>query len=881
MTLVSGTRIGPYEVISAIGAGGMGEVYRARDSKLNRDVAIKILPHAFAADPERVARFRREAQVLASLNHPNIAHIYGLEESADGPIALVMELAEGPTLADRLAYGPISLDDALPIARQIADALECAHEQTIVHRDLKPANIKVRPDGTVKVLDFGLAKAIDPIVQADIANSPTITSPAMTQQGIILGSAAYMSPEQARGKVVDKRTDIWAFGCVLYEMLTGKAAFRGDDVTETLAAVVKEQPNLSNVPPDVQRLLRKCLQKDPKQRLRDIGDAWDLLERHDLAPARSASRYWLLGAAIVAGLAAAAAWTLKPSSVSVQPVRSFTIALPAGQHLSSLDKGSIALSSDGSQLAYVAATADNSVKQLYVRAMDTGATRPIAGTDDASMPFFSPDSQWLGFFAAGRMKKVPLNGAGVVTLTDVPEAYGATWTTQHTIVFASLWSVLERISDGGGNAPRAFTAFDGTENMHFAPQAVGSRVLFSSVGPGGLAIALGDLVDGRHRLVLPGRSGPTAYLQGHLVFLQQDGNLMTAPFDLDHGRAGGDPVLVVPDVRQFSVSSTGTLAYIAGRSLDQRSRLTWVGYDDGTAQVIDDRADNYYQPRLEPGHGDRIVMDRNYSQVLMYDIATHNFQPFTFNYRSQHAIWTRDGKELVFMTQNVRSWELVRQAADGSGKPVKITSDAGLLDIPYSLTPNGTLAFVKFSGTSESQLWTMPLHDPQASPAASEKIFSIPVADAEAGPAFSPDGQWLAYAASDASGRRQIYVQAFPGPGDKHQVSIEGGNEPLWNPDTTRSSSELFYRNGDDMMSVEITTHPSFHPNKPRRLFAGASRYQTVLPNGVRANYDFSPIRRRFLMLQPIGQNEAPLTEIHVVLNWSEDLKRLEPDNRQ
>lgn len=888
-----GTKLQSYHVLEKLGAGGMGEVYRARDSKLNRDVALKILPPVFALDTDRLSRFHREAQMLAALNHPNIAHIYGFEDSGDTH-ALVLELIEGETLSDRINRGPIAETDARRIARQIAMALEYAHDRGIIHRDLKPANVKVRPDGTVALLDFGLAKALqfdEPTSRTDAA---TISS-TLSQAGVVLGTPAYMAPEQATGQPIDRRVDVWAFGCLLFEMLTGDRPFQGETVPETLAAVLRNDPDWHHLPDrtptDLRNLMRRCLRKDPRQRLQAIGDARIILDEmiagspdleetnNTRAPLR---RAWeVAGAATVAVLTGIAAWVLKPAPTSPQPVRSFTVTLPAGQRLASLDRGVIALSDDASELAYVATSTDGGGQQVYVRAMDSGATNAVEGTDGAWMPFFSPDGQWLGFVAGGRLKKVPLKGGAVTTLTDAPSASAATWTERHTIVFASLWSVLEEIPEDTGGVAQPLTTFSGNENSHLWPRTVATSrsILFASAGPDTQGVSVGDLDRGPHHTVLTGTrvSTPSYVPPGHLVFLQ-DNNLMAARFDVDRRRVDSNPVLAIPRVRQYAVSATGTLAYIAGTPPDGRSRLTWVSRD-GIGQVADERADNYYQPRLEPVRGDRAAMDLD-GQVWMFDLATHNLAPFTFNDLNQHASWTRDGKELVFMVQKGRTWQLARQSADGSGKPITVTSDAGLLDIPFSLTPNGLLAFVKFSGTSESQLWTFPLHDSSNSARQPERVFSIPIADAEAGPAFSPDGQWLAYAASDASGRRQIYVQAFPGPGDKHQVSIDGGNEPLWNPNQTRQPRELFYRNGDDMMAVEITTQPSFRQEKPRRLFGGAARYKPVAPNYVRPNYDVTPDGQRFLMLQPIGAKDAPSSEIHVVLNWFEDLKRLTPPNK-
>jgi eukaryotic-like serine/threonine-protein kinase len=452
MPVPIGSRLGPYEILSAIGAGGMGEVYRARDTKLGRDVAIKVLPEAFSRDADRMARFQREAKLLATLTHPNIAAIHTLEDSGSAR-ALVMELAEGPTLSDRIAQGAIPIDDTLRIARQICDALEYAHEKGIVHRDLKPANIKIAPDNTVKILDFGLAKAMESGPSAeDIANSPTLSRLA-TQTGVLLGTAAYMSPEQAKAKPVDRRADIWAFGCVLYEMLTGKKAFDGDAVTETLAAVLKNEPDWSQLPaatpPHVRILLRRCLQKDVRQRLQAIGDARISLDEvlsgapEDAASlaavGRHATRSWLwpglvLGSLLVgAAVAGVAAWNLKP--LPPRRVTRFTITLPLGQHLAGLDQPALALSPDGSELAYIATDQAGDPRQIYLWPMESAEAKPISGTEGASTPFFSPDGQWLGFFASGKLKKIPVSSGSAEDLANVGITFGATWGSQGTIAY--------------------------------------------------------------------------------------------------------------------------------------------------------------------------------------------------------------------------------------------------------------------------------------------------------------------------------------------------------------------------------------------------------------------------------------------------------------
>jgi serine/threonine-protein kinase len=677
-------------------------------------------------------------------------------------------------------------------------------------------------------------------------------------------------------------------------MLTGTRAFGGKTVTETLAAVMRDPPDWSRLPvttpSDVRTLVQRCLRKDPRQRLQAIGDARVVLDdvlsgAPDILPtAREAPRkrrliLELAGAALVAAIAALAVWALKPTAATAPPIRSFTVALPAGQQLASLDRGALAFSDEGNLLAYVAALDSGRGQQIYIRAMDSGATRPILGTEGGSMPFFSPDGDWLGFLAGGRLKKVPLKGGPIAMLTDAPSALGATWSRQHTIVFASLWSVLQQIPEATGGTVKALTQFAGTENSHAWPQTVADSgaVLFTSAGPDTRVVAIGDLTSGVHRDLIAGRGiiAPGYVRSGHLVYLQ-DNNLMAVPLDLAHRAVEGDPVLAVQRVRQYAVSSTGSLAYVSAGSPDGRSRLTWVSRS-GVAEVVDDRADNLYQPRLDPVAGKRIAVDLN-SQVWIFDLTTHNWTPFTFGGLNQHAVWTKDGNELVFMMQKGRTWQLARQAADGSGQPEAVMSDTGLLDIPYSVMPDGSIGVVKYSGTAESQFWVLPTHKSTVG-TRPMRIFSIPIADAEAGPAFSPDGHWLAYAASDASGQRQIYVQAYPEKGAKHQISIDGGNEPVWNPDD-RHGLELFYRNGDDMMAAEITTTPDFRQGRPHRLFAGASDYRSVAPNYVRPNYDFSAGDQRFLMLQAAGRKDTPATEIHVVLNWSEDLKRLAPAAR-
>ncbi|HXQ25319.1 MAG TPA: protein kinase [Candidatus Acidoferrales bacterium] len=896
MPLATGSRLGPYEVLSAIGAGGMGEVYRARDGKLGRDVALKVLPEAFARDAERMARFQREAKVLASLNHPNIATIHGLEDSGKTH-ALVMEMVEGPTLADRIKQGPIPIDEALRIAKQITEALEYAHERGIVHRDLKPANVKVTSDDAVKVLDFGLAKAIEgDAASIDIANSPTMSRMA-TLAGVLLGTAAYMSPEQAKAKPVDRRADIWAFGCVLYEMLTGKMAFRGESVTDTLAAVIKEDPDWRLLPAAtpirIRVLLQRCLQKDPKQRLRDIGDARISLEEVLSGAAdptvttsaeRSAKRPWLWIAAALAGVLLTAGgvgfaiWTLKPSPSAARPVTRTVIDLPTGQHLAGLDNLALALSPDGRDLAYVATTQGASTQQIYLRPMDSAEARPVPGTEGAIDPFFSPDGQWLGFFADGKLKKIPVNGAVAQTLGDVVNPHGASWDSEGKIAFVPGLSVLSEMSDAGGDS-QTLTRFAVGESSDSWPEFLpdGKAVLFLAITPP--TIAAQPVDGGQRRNLIQGQAGtmPRYATSGHLIYAQA-GTLMAVPFDPQRLEVAGPAVPAVQGVlqstelngpAQYSVSNTGSLVYVAGNLQATQRRLVWVSRN-GSEQPLSAPLRDYDQPRLSPD-GRRIAVDVGIieiggTQVDLYDLARDTLSRFTFEGNlNQYPTWTPDGKRIAFMSGRSGALSVFWQLADGSGGLERLTNDQ-TTSVPFSWSPDGQLmAGVQVAPPAAPEIMVLRLADHKAQPFQQTQTGAF-----EDAPQFSPDGRWIAYA-SDESGRREIYVQPYPGPGGKWQISTDGGTEPLWN----HNGRELFYRNGNRMMAVDIGTQSGFAVGKPRMLFEGP-----YLKNGVgyaRPNYDVSPDGQRFLMIKPIEQEQAAPTQINVVLNWTEELKRLVP----
>ena len=883
MALASGTHVGPYEITGAIGAGGMGEVYRAHDPKLGRDVAIKVLPEAFARDADRMARFQREAKVLASLSHPNIATIYGLEDSGSTR-ALVMELVEGPTLTERIKAGPIPVDEAVRIAKQIADALEYAHERGIIHRDLKPANVKVTNDDAVKVLDFGLAKALgnDPS-SIDISTSPTISRMA-TQPGVLLGTAAYMSPEQAKAKPVDRRADIWSFGCVLYEMLTGKMAFSGETVTDTLAAVVMKDPDWSQLPPKtpmrVRVLLQRCLQRDVRQRLQAMGDARISLEEvlsgvpegtpsPAVGPLAKQWRWWLAlgiaGALILAAAASLATWKLMPSPA--KPVMRFAISLPPGQRLAGLDRPALALSADGRQLTYVATTQGSSVQQIYLRAMDSAETRAIPGTEGAMDPFFSPDGQWIGFFADGKLKKISVSGGVAQVLSDASLAIGGSWGSENTIVFGEQSEPLQQVSDGGG-ALQPLTRLEKDEVAHIWPEFLpdGKAVLFTNAPSGGIAVL--TLKTGERRNLIQGASSPRYAPSGHLVYLQ-GATLMAVPFDPERLEVKGTAVQVVQGVRrssipvaaaQYSLSATGSLVYVSGSARALQSKLVWVSRN-GAEQPLDAPLRDYGYPRLSPD-GRRAAVNSD-NQVWLYDLARDTLSRFTFEGINNLPVWTPDGKRIAFMSTKEGRGNIFWQMADGSGGLERLTTSQQN-NAPVSFSPDGQILAFQVNNPTGIDISVLRLSDRKMQPFLQTPAY-------KGAPQFSPDGHWLAYV-SDESGRYEIYVQPYPGPGGKRQISTESGTEPVWN----RNGRELFYRNGDKMMAVAVTTKASFSAGKPKELFEG--RYARL--GGTFPFYDVSPDGQRFLMLKPVEQEQVDPTQINVVLNWTEELKRLVPTGK-
>jgi eukaryotic-like serine/threonine-protein kinase len=918
MALAAGARIGPYEVVSLLGAGGMGEVYRATDHTLARDIAIKILPDSVAADPDRLARFRREAQVLASLNHPHIAAIYGFEQS-DGINALVLELVDGPTLADRIAQGAIPLEEALPIATQIADALEAAHEQGIIHRDLKPANIKLRTDGTVKVLDFGLAKALDTGAASSSFSatmSPTLTSPAlMTGMGVMLGTAAYMSPEQAKGRGVDKRSDIWAFGCVLYEMLTGRRPFEAEDIAETLAYVLTKEPDWSKLPPQlppaVSAVLRRCFLKDRRQRIGDIAAVQFALsepaivsssERAAIAVTQAPSRRRRLAtyaAVLVMGVAATsiAAWAVVRMNAKPPKLVRFTIVPPANQPLMLMSPGgggtpldrAIAITPDGSRLVY--RVGDNPQNyQLVVRPLDQLDAHPLAGVGAVREPVLSPDGQWIAFFSLGEVRKVSINGGPSIVLCRVTaNPRGLTWGDDDTVYFATTGpDGLYSVPSGGGTA-KLITKADSTRNE--------AGLLFPSAIPGGRGLlvtlsattTLGQADTGQILFVDP-RTGQRKVLvrggahaqyvdSGHIVYAAA-GSLRAVPFDLARLEVTGDPVPVVEGVStaptgeaQFAVARNGTLIYVPGTTstiAGPQFSLVWVNRQ-GREEPIGAPHRAYIYPRISPD-GARLALDirDQENDIWVWDLKRQTMSRLTFDPGLDRApVWTPDGRRVIFSSQRgglTSGGNIFWQAADGTGTVERLTT-SDHAQFTTSVSPDGTRLVFRDDDPKSRRDISMATLDGKGT---TESLLRTPF-DEENGE-VSPDGRWLAYQ-SNESGQIQVYVRPFPKvDAGRWQISTMGGSRPAW----ARNGRELFYLDAtNQMMAVPVQTSPAFSAGNPARVFE--TRYLT--PNNGRT-YDVSADGQRFLMIKGSDNDRAsgtPPANIVVVLNWLEELKQRVP----
>jgi eukaryotic-like serine/threonine-protein kinase len=904
--LNAGAKLGPYEILSSVGAGGMGEVYRARDTRLNRIVAIKVLPAHLADKPELRERFEREARTIASLNHPHICTLHDIGQQ-DGVDYLVMEYLEGETLAQRLLKGPLPLEQVLQYAIEISDALDKAHRKGVTHRDLKPGNIMITKSGT-KLLDFGLAKLRQDATPAIPFSQASTAKDTLTAQGMILGTLQYMAPEQVEGKTdeIDARTDIFAFGTVVYEMATGKRAFEGKSQASLIAKILEtDPPPMSSLqpmtPPALDRVIKRCLAKDPDDRWQTARDLevelkWiaEAGSQITLAPTIAMkgmgvlsrrevviSAGTLLSGAVIAGIII---WNLRPSLLP-QPVSRFTITLPPGQQLAGLEIGpAVALSPDGTQLAYVAR--QGGTQQLYLRPMDSLESKPISGTEGATEPFFSPDGQSLGFFVSGQLKKISASGGAALPIVNAAYPDGATWGSQGMIAFASAIGVLQQVPDTGG-APQPLTRIEKGESTHRWPEFLpgGKAVLFAA-GTNPLIftnaqVTVQSVGKGERRSLIQGGTHPRYAPSGHLVYAQ-GGRLMAVPFDLRQLSVTGASVSVVESVQQSTVSgaaqygfsTTGSLVYVLGGLQSAQSKLVWVSRN-GTEQPLAAPAHAYVNPRLSPD-GRRIavgITDQE-SQTWLYDLSRETLTRFTFEGSSNNApTWTPDGKRIAFQSNKEGTPNLFWQLADGSGGLERLTtSDHNRVPISWS-TDGQLLAFIEINPTTGYDIWVLQMGDPSAGSGQVRKARPfLQTPFNESVPRFSPDRRWLAYV-SDESGRWEIYVQPFPGPGGKWQISTDGGTEPTWNP----NGRELFYRTGDKMMAVDITTQPGFAAGKPRMLFEG----HYVPTPGTNSNYDVSADGQRFLMLKASESVGSAPTQINVVLNWFEELKQKVPTGKK
>jgi serine/threonine-protein kinase len=887
MSLNPGTRIGCYAITAPLAAGGMGEVYRARDTELGRDVAIKVLPESFTSDAARVARFEQEAKTLAALNHPNIAQIYGLERSG-ATTALVMELVEGPTLFERIATGPLGVDEALGIAAQIAGALEGAHERGIVHRDLKPANIKLRPDGTVKVLDFGIAKALDPR-QISGPGPAALTTPAMTEVGMVLGTAAYMSPEQARGKAVDQRADIWAFGCVLYEMLTGKSAFLGDDVTSTLARVLEVAPNWaalpSRVPAAVRRTLELCLEKDARKRLADMRDVRLALAGAFALPMRPQPPWrralpvaaaLLLGAVIAGAYFASLRQHVAPDQAVAAPlpVSRFVITPPATAPLANLAGLDLAISPDGQRIAYFSRKPENDNVELYVRELDALEARVIPGTEVSPQPgtmnpFFSPDGKSIGFNALGRgVVSVAIDGRPSVKVMDMPQPtfVGATWAADNTIVYSSALQ-LNRVSAAGGGTPKVLLGERGGRTA-LAPVLLpnGRGVVFHAVENGVDRVAVVDLETGQEKTLIEGGSNPAYVDTGHLVFARGN-TLMAASFDAAELAITGDPVALVQGVRRpaggaadYALSANGTLAYVPSDQAGARAdaALVWVDrsgtvVDRAVAELLESPRD----PRLSPD-GSRLLLVTGTEadgDLWNYDLRGRPPIPLALPDDNRFPVWSPDGRQVAFL-KIAGAPALYTVVADGStlipqrvavsapGAPHAWLADE-LIVISSPASPD--IRAMRADGTGDVR------------PVVASEYREID-------PALSPNARWLAYV-SNRTGREEIWVQGYPDGAPPVRVSRDGGYEPQWSAD----GSELFFRVGDAMMAVAVEPGDEFSFATPQRLFSGPyAQRATMTARGYAVGRD-----GRFLMILPEAERSASApASIVVVQNFTEEIKR-------
>jgi eukaryotic-like serine/threonine-protein kinase len=894
MALQPGTRLGPYEILALLGRGGMGEVYRARDERLNRHVAIKVLPEHLANDSERLARLRREAQVLAALNHPHIAHIHGLEE-ANGVPALVLELVEGSTLAERMANGPLPLSEAIEIAKQIADGLEAAHEKGVIHRDLKPANVKITPAGIVKLLDFGLAKAVSGDgVEPDLS----MVTAAGTQAGVVLGTAAYMSPEQARGRPVDKRTDVWALGCVLFEMLSGRRPFAGDTLSDTIAGILTQDPDWDALPADMPStilvLLRRCLEKESKRRLRDIGDARIELDDAKGAPSGNIPREEptavtrrtaiaaLAGAAVGAVATGAFAIGRYRNDATLRSLTRFAIPLPGASVMTASFNKRVAISPDGTYLA-----CNLTPNNLVIRSIGALEMKPpVEGA--RGVPFFSPDSRWLGYFSSDapwRLQKVALSGGGATTICSTENFSGGTWAADDMIYFVpAVPGGLARVAAAGGDPVSVVNVdIDRGERLFKYPHALpGGTAVLLTVGTvdsesfDDAQIVVVSLRTGEKRVLVHGGTSPCYSSTGHVVYAR-NGSLFAVPFDLNRLEVTGQPVMVLEGVlmsrntgvANFDTSLTGDLVYVPGRAVGGARTLHWVDRS-GRAEALPLPPRAYLHPRLSPD-ATRLAIEVEGSDhdVYVFDFRSGVFSNLTADGVSHWPVWSPDGQRIGYRSGPMGRFRIFEVPADRSGPPAQVLR----ADVSQSLG--------SYAPDGRAMLFTMNLQTsapPKIAVASLDGDQTPRTLDdsryAQGSPKISPDGRHLAYCTNE-SGRPQVYVRAFPGPGPVVQVSSDGGTDPVWR----RDGRELFHRNGDSMIVVPVTAAASFSAGRPQQLWKGSYSHgmgsSCGAPGLTSSNYDVTPDGQRFLMVRDEDVEKEAAREFIVVQGWGSELSRL------
>ena len=879
-----GRTLGTYEVLTKLGEGGMGEVYRARDTRLNREIALKVLPELFLLDPDRLARFEREAQLLASLNHPNIAHIYEAGKSGANVLYLALELVPGPTLAERLQRGPLSLDEALAIARQIVDALEAAHEQGVIHRDLKPANIKVRDDGTVKVLDFGLAKALSPqgASGSEAQNSPTMSARA-TEMGLILGTAAYMSPEQAKGKPADQRADVWAFGAVLFEMLAGKQVFTGETASEVMASVLKEEPDWSKLPPQLspglRRLLRRCLEKDPRKRMSAMSDVRLELNEKDIAMPDSSSatgrRSWLsLAGAAAAGAAITAAAFLFTSGSSrpatARESARVSVMGPEGVSFA-FDAAESAISPDGRLLVFTANDPTGATR-LWLRPLDGQEAHLLAGTELGHLPFWSPDSAQIAFFAGDKLKKMPAAGGTVEVICDAPNGRGGTWGSQNIIVFApSSSGPLAQVSAAGGSEAKPATALDSAkgETGHRFPNFLpdGRHFMFAALPQKNLQYDLYvGSTDSTAREPFLTAEGAAVYAEPGYVLFPRRGVLFAQPFNAGTLKVSGEPVAVTDapsstgglyaSGRAISVTTTGALAYLGDRL--PNTKLVWLdrtGRQTGTLDVPEGR---YQEIDIAPdGKRAAIVQYTTQSDTTIWiaDVVRGGATRFT-SQRSEnfYPTWSPDSSRIVFASNVHGTRDLFEKPASGATPETTFYESPALFKDARAWSPDGqTILFEQLDPKTNRDIWAVSTSDHKAS-----VYIQTPYADTA--PVFSPDGKWVAFA-SDESGHNEIYIDSFPTPRGKYKVTDIGSSGAYWRHD----GKELLVANGDGtaFFAVDVTIGATVTTGKPRKLFDVPKTLVNLGP---------TPDFQRFLAA--LATKENAVSSLTIIFDWTGTLKK-------